>query len=77
MRSRALVRSRGLEPIVFVGGSMGGVVAQHLVLRHPPRVSRLLLVATGAVHGGSGRGAGKSRRARLVRLVTRNSQSDR
>ena len=28
---------------------MGGVVAQHLVLRHPARVQRLLLVATGAV----------------------------
>jgi pimeloyl-ACP methyl ester carboxylesterase len=42
------VRSRGLDPIVLVGGSMGGVVAQHLMLRHPPLVSRLLLVATGA-----------------------------
>jgi pimeloyl-ACP methyl ester carboxylesterase len=37
-----------LERIVLVGGSMGGVVAQHFVLRHPERVSRLLLVATGA-----------------------------
>jgi pimeloyl-ACP methyl ester carboxylesterase len=27
---------------------MGGVVAQHLALRHPKRVARLLLVATGA-----------------------------
>lgn len=44
----ALVKSRALEPIVLVGGSMGGVVAQHLALRHPTRVSRLLLVATGA-----------------------------
>jgi pimeloyl-ACP methyl ester carboxylesterase len=40
--------SRRLERIVLVGGSMGGVVAQHFVLRHPERVSRLLLVATGA-----------------------------
>jgi pimeloyl-ACP methyl ester carboxylesterase len=35
------------NPIVLVGGSMGGVVAQHFTLRHPQRVERLLLVATG------------------------------
>ena len=35
------------RPVVLVGGSMGGVVAQHFVLRHPQRVERLLLVATG------------------------------
>jgi 3-oxoadipate enol-lactonase len=39
----------GLGQVILVGGSMGGVVAQHLVLRHPARVQRLLLVATGAV----------------------------
>lgn len=39
----------GLKKVVLVGGSMGGVVAQHLVLRHPDRAQRLLLVATGAV----------------------------
>ena len=33
--------------IALVGGSMGGVVAQHFTLRHPQRVERLLLVATG------------------------------
>ena len=33
--------------VVLVGGSMGGVVAQHFALRHPQRVERLLLVATG------------------------------
>ena len=38
----------GIGPkIVLVGGSMGGVVAQHFTLRHPERVERLLLVATG------------------------------
>jgi len=42
---------RGTGRIVLVGGSMGGVVAQHFVLRHPERVARLLLVATGAVAG--------------------------
>ena len=44
----ALCERRGLGRIVLIGGSMGGVVAEHLVLRHPKRVSRLLLVATGA-----------------------------
>jgi pimeloyl-ACP methyl ester carboxylesterase len=47
----ALVAARGLGPVVLVGGSMGGVVAQHVALRHPSRVARLLLVATGAVMG--------------------------
>lgn len=37
----------GIRRIVLVGGSMGGVVAQHFTLRHPERVLRLLLVATG------------------------------
>jgi pimeloyl-ACP methyl ester carboxylesterase len=44
----ALLDRRGLSQIVLVGGSMGGVVAQHFALRHPKRVLRLLLVATGA-----------------------------
>jgi pimeloyl-ACP methyl ester carboxylesterase len=38
----------GLDRIVLVGGSMGGVVAQYFALRHSQRLSRLLLVATGA-----------------------------
>jgi pimeloyl-ACP methyl ester carboxylesterase len=46
-----LLDARGLARVGLVGGSMGGVVAQHFVLRHPSRVSRLLLVATGAVMG--------------------------
>ena len=44
----ALCERKDLGRIVLAGGSMGGVVAQHLVLRHPQRVSRLLLVSTGA-----------------------------
>ena len=39
--------ARGLREVVLVGGSMGGVVAQHFALRHAGRVVRLLLVATG------------------------------
>lgn len=39
---------RGVAKVTVVGGSMGGVVAQFLALRHPGRLSKLLLVATGA-----------------------------
>jgi pimeloyl-ACP methyl ester carboxylesterase len=45
----ALLDARGIQRIMLVGGSMGGVVAQHFALRHPTRLVRLLLVATGAV----------------------------
>ncbi len=43
-----LLDERGVARAVVVGGSMGGVVAQHFALRHPARLERLLLVATGA-----------------------------
>ena len=43
-----LLDERALAQVVLVGGSMGGVVAQHVALRHPGRLRRLLLVATGA-----------------------------
>src|SRR5579859_945724 len=43
-----LLDAHGISSIVLVGGSMGGVVAQHFALRHPDRLKRLLLVATGA-----------------------------
>ena len=39
--------SWGVRQVALVGGSMGGVVAQHFTLRHSERVERLLLVATG------------------------------
>jgi pimeloyl-ACP methyl ester carboxylesterase len=47
----ALLDARGLERVALVGSSMGGVVAQHFALRHPHRLTRLLLVATGAAMG--------------------------
>jgi pimeloyl-ACP methyl ester carboxylesterase len=43
-----LLELKRIDKIVLVGGSMGGVVAQHFVVRHPARIERLLLVATGA-----------------------------
>ena len=45
----ALLDARGIERVALVGGSMGGVVAQHFALRHPGRLDRLLLDATGVV----------------------------
>ena len=47
----ALLDARGFDRAVVVGGSMGGVVAQQFALRHPTRLERLLLVATGAYTG--------------------------
>lgn len=44
----AFLDGRKIDRVTLIGGSMGGVVAQHFVLRHPARVGRLLLVATGA-----------------------------
>ena len=45
----AALDERGIGQVNVVGGSMGGVVAQHFALRHPGRVQKLLLVATGAL----------------------------
>jgi pimeloyl-ACP methyl ester carboxylesterase len=55
-----LLDARRVERIAMVGGSMGGVVAQQFVLRHPDRVERLLLVATGAVMGNPAAGLAKA-----------------
>jgi len=52
--------AHGIDRFVLAGGSMGGVVAQHLVLRHPERVARLLLVATGALMGDPAAGLAKA-----------------
>jgi pimeloyl-ACP methyl ester carboxylesterase len=44
----ALLDSFGVEKVTVIGGSMGGVVAQHFAVRHPERLDKLVLVATGA-----------------------------
>ena len=43
-----LLDARKMDRAIVAGGSMGGVVAQQFALRHPERLERLLLVATGA-----------------------------
>lgn len=40
--------SRCSEPVDVIGVSLGGMVAQHIALRHPERVRSLLVACTGA-----------------------------
>lgn len=42
----ALLDHLGLDDALVIGASMGGAIAQHLVLRHPGRVRALVLVVT-------------------------------
>ncbi len=56
----ALLDARSVARVALVGGSMGGVVAQHFALRHPSRLARLLLVATGAVIADPGAGLARA-----------------
>jgi 3-oxoadipate enol-lactonase len=48
----ALLDALGIEQIDVLGVSFGGMVAQELVLRHPHKVSRLILACTSS--GGQG-----------------------
>ncbi len=49
----ALLDRREVDRAVLVGHSMGGMVAQELVARHPERVAALVLAATSPAFGGS------------------------
>jgi len=63
-----LIRHLGIEECYLVGHSMGGMVAQHLVLSHPPLIRALVLVDTAAELSGVLRERA-SDRERLVQMV--------
>ena len=52
-----LVREWGRGPVVFIGLSMGGMVAQGLAIRHPELVKRVVLANTTAQYPDAARGA--------------------
>jgi pimeloyl-ACP methyl ester carboxylesterase len=45
---REYIHAEGLSPLVLVGHSMGGAIAQWLALHHPEELVALVLVSTGA-----------------------------
>jgi 3-oxoadipate enol-lactonase len=45
-----VIREAGAGPAVVVGISMGGMIAQHVAMRHPADVKALVLLATTAGH---------------------------
>jgi len=56
-----LIREWGRGPVVFVGLSMGGMVAQGLAIRHPELVRALVLANTAARYPEEGRAAMRQR----------------
>lgn len=44
----AMLEAAGVEQAIVAGISMGGMIAQHVALRHPARVAGLVLMATTA-----------------------------
>jgi 3-oxoadipate enol-lactonase len=61
----ALIREVGGGPVVFIGLSMGGMVAQELALRHPELVKALVIANSCAGYDEAGR-AGWTARVALV-----------
>jgi 3-oxoadipate enol-lactonase len=57
----ALIREVANGPVVFIGLSMGGMVAQELALRHPSLVKGLVLANTTAVYDAAAREGWKAR----------------
>jgi pimeloyl-ACP methyl ester carboxylesterase len=48
----AILDSLGIDKAIFLGHSLGGVVAQYFALRHPERVAGMVLSSTGFYLGG-------------------------
>ena len=51
---QALIRHLGEAPVILVGHSMGGFVAQEAYARYPRRIKALVLCFTSAAFGGAG-----------------------
>ena len=62
-------------PVVLVGHSMGGFVAQETYARHPGRVRGLVLSFTSPAFGGSGRYQSSSKSARASIISSRASSA--
>lgn len=41
-----LMNTLGIQPASILGGSMGGFIAQELVIHHPGKVKKLVLACT-------------------------------
>jgi pimeloyl-ACP methyl ester carboxylesterase len=50
----ALLDHLGIEGAIVAGHSNGGRVAQLLIVEHPRKVAKLVLISSGATHGGRG-----------------------
>ena len=48
----AALDALGLEQVVLAGQSIGGMIAQEMAIRHPPRIAGLVLIATVPAFGG-------------------------
>lgn len=70
-----LIREWGRGPVVFVGLSMGGLVAQGLAIRHPGLVRGVLAANTAAVYPQAGRD-GLAQRAAAVRAAGMGAVAD-
>jgi len=68
----AFLEERGIHEAVIIGHSMGGEVGQHLAIRHPSLVKKLVLVDTGGRYKRQQRAFIVQARGRWVRMILKN-----
>ena len=71
-----LLDKAGVDRAHLVGESFGGMHALHAALRHPDRISRLVLANTSPAFGADGTDADAWRRARLAPLDAGHTPAD-